>query len=164
MKKRMPAGVLTLAGFMAIGAIGVSGQTCPACDQDCPSCECMAAWDTGSEATVAGVVSSVERGPADGVHLLLNTEEGDLTVHLGPAWYLDRQDEAFAAGDQVSVTGMMVQSDQGSFLVAREVRKGDEVLTLRAADGYPVWQGWRGGMHMGHHHGCWGPPRGGRPR
>jgi hypothetical protein len=28
-------------------------------------------------------------------------------------------------------------------MIATEVRRGEEVLTLRAADGMPVWSAWR---------------------
>jgi len=39
----------------------------------------------------------------------------------------------------VEVTGSRVSSRQGAVIVAGELRKGDQVLKLRDAQGVPLW-------------------------
>lgn len=98
--------------------------------------------------TVSGEVTKVERqapmkGMGPGVHLTLKTEKESLPVHLGPAWFLDRQDLEVAKGDRIEVKGSRVTFDGKPALVAMELVKGEEVLTLRDEEGFPAWSGWR---------------------
>ena len=91
--------------------------------------------------TISGEVTSVNQMPgmAAGVHLLLKTDKETVTVVLGPSAYLDQQGMKIAAGDKVEVTGSRVASRQGALIVAGELRKGDQVLKLRDAQGVPLW-------------------------
>uniref|UniRef100_C6DY84 Nucleic acid binding OB-fold tRNA/helicase-type n=1 Tax=Geobacter sp. (strain M21) TaxID=443144 RepID=C6DY84_GEOSM len=105
-------------------------------------------YDPAKVETVAGEVVSVEevskgRGPRKGIHLKLKTQQGTIPVHLGPSWYLERQDSRIAMGDRVEVKGARVSFDGKPAIIAAEVKKGDEVLQLRDAAGVPVWAGWR---------------------
>lgn len=105
-------------------------------------------FDPKTLETVAGEVTAVEsfsvgRGLSKGVHLVLKTEKETLSVHLGPAWYIDNQGPAIAAKDKIEVTGSRVVFEGKPALIAREVRKGEEVLRLRDEDGTPRWAGWR---------------------
>lgn len=98
--------------------------------------------------TLSGEVVSVQRvrptkGLSEGVHLELKTERETVSVHLGPAWYLDNQDPLVQAKDKVEIVGSRIQLDGKPTLIASEVRKGDEVLKLRDAGGAPLWCGWR---------------------
>ena len=46
----------------------------------------------------------------------------------------------FKPGDEIEVTGSKVKQDTGTDLIlAREVVKGDDILTLRFKDGKPAW-------------------------
>lgn len=84
------------------------------------------------------------RGPLhEGVHLRVRTDKETISVHLGPAWYIDNQDVRIAPKDAVAITGSRSTFEGKPALVAATVTKGDEVLTLRDASGYPVWRGWR---------------------
>jgi hypothetical protein len=60
-----------------------------------------------------------------------------LTVSLGPSWFLDSKGFKVAKGDQVEVTGSKFQ-DQNT-IVAREIKKSDQVLVLRNSQGIPEW-------------------------
>lgn len=105
-------------------------------------------FDPKTMETVAGEVAAVQRvaplrGMAKGVHLVLKMEKGSLSVHLGPAWYLDNQEFELAKGDKVIVKGSRVVFDEKPALVATEVTKGDLTLTLRDENGFPLWSGWR---------------------
>jgi hypothetical protein len=96
--------------------------------------------------TLTGKVAAVNRiaskkaGKPDRVTLVLQTDQGAVKVHLGPANYLDQQALKLAAGDQVEVKGVKVSRTKAPILIAGEVRKGDQVLKLRDdATGWPLW-------------------------
>lgn len=82
-------------------------------------------------------------GMADGLHLLLKTREVTLPVHLGPLWYLERQDFSLATGDSVEVAGSYITFEGMPALIATEVKKSDKVLLLRDANGFPRWSAWQ---------------------
>lgn len=95
--------------------------------------------------TVQGEVVAVDRftpmqDMMHGVRLTLRSgNDQNIIVHLGPAWYVDRQYLRFDNGDNVRVTGSRVQMDGQRVIMATEVRRGDEVLLLRDRDGLPRW-------------------------
>ena len=85
------------------------------------------------------------RGMTAGVHVLLKTDAGEIPVHLGPAWYVERQDVKLEPGDTIQVKGARVTFQGKPAIIAAEVKKGDETLRLRNDAGVPVWSGWRRG-------------------
>jgi hypothetical protein len=105
-------------------------------------------YDVKTVEAVQGQVVAVERfepgkGMSPGVHLQVQTDKGRLSVHLGPAWYLDRQDVQIAVGDRIKVKGSRIEFNGRPAVVAAEVQRGDETLTLRDENGHPAWSGWR---------------------
>ena len=83
-------------------------------------------------------------GMSGGVHLQVRTPKNELmSVHLGPSWYLDRQDVSLQVKDKIQVKGSKVTIADKPALIAAEVKKGAQTLVLRDADGFPVWSGWR---------------------
>ena len=105
-------------------------------------------YDTKTVETLSGTVISIDQISPDknmsaGIHLLLNTETGNTSVHLGPAWYIDNQDIQIIKGDNISVTGSKITYNGDQVIIAKEVTKGDKVLKLRDENGYPLWSGWR---------------------
>src|SRR5690349_16852855 len=112
-------------------------------------------YNPSTETTVSGTVDQVRtiaRGfGGGGTHLDLKTESATLDVHLGPSAYLSSKGFQFAKGDQVEVTGSKVSLQGHDAIIAREVKKGNKVLTLRNAQGIPEWAGGRrgGGPGMG---------------
>ncbi len=74
-------------------------------------------------------------------HLELKTESGTLDVHLRPSAFLSSKGFQFAKVDQVEVTGSKATFQGHEAIIAREVRKGGKVLTLRNAQGIPEWSG-----------------------
>lgn len=105
-------------------------------------------FDAKTVETVSGEIGAVHRitpmkGMSRGIHVTLKTEKGELEVHLGPAWYIDQQEDGLSKGDKVEVRGSRVKFNGGDALIAVEVRKGDAVLKLRDEDGFPLWSGWR---------------------
>ena len=105
-------------------------------------------YDPAKIDTLAGEVVSVEKmasakGAGNGIHLGLKTASETVSVHLGPAWYIERLDTRIVKGDRIEVKGSRIAVDGKPALIAAEVRKGDEVLQLRDSGGVPAWAGWR---------------------
>jgi hypothetical protein len=81
---------------------------------------------------------------AAGMQLLVRTEAGQTTrVHMGPQWYLERQEIAIPANTGVRVTGALADVEGRTVLLAREVQFNGQVLTLRDAQGAPLWNSLR---------------------
>jgi hypothetical protein len=107
-------------------------------------------YDTKTVETVSGEVIKVDRitpmrGMSSGVHLMVKTDKGEVSVHLGPQWYLENQDIRIEPKDTVEIKGSRVTIQGQPALIAAEVKKGDQVLKLRDDAGIPMWAGWRRG-------------------
>jgi DNA/RNA endonuclease YhcR with UshA esterase domain len=76
-----------------------------------------------------------------GIHLTVRTEQGNLNVHVGPSWFLEKNKMSFEKGDTVEITGSKVKFGGEDALIAREIKKNGVPLTLRNAQGIPVWAG-----------------------
>lgn len=98
--------------------------------------------------TISGVVESIVRVPhgqgmSEGVHLLMKTNKETISVHLGPAWFIDNQETKIQAADQIQVKGSRVMFQGKPAIIAAEVVKDGQKLTLKNANGVPAWRGWR---------------------
>jgi hypothetical protein len=96
--------------------------------------------------TVSGIVvsktrPSVQQGLPYLVYLTLDSEEGQITVFLGPNLYVDQQPVKIKALDRIQVTGSKVMWGGKPVILAAEVKKGDQILKLRHPNGVPVWSG-----------------------
>lgn len=79
---------------------------------------------------------------ATGTHLTFKTTQGTFNVHVGPATYLASKNFRVAKGDELTITGSKVQFQGTESLIAREIKKGDQILTLRDAQGF-LKAGWQ---------------------
>lgn len=127
---------------VAIGVvIGICACSASAFAQH--AAKAAARYDAANETTVSGTVTSVISAASPegvvGVHLELSTPSGRVRVALGPAMFIGENNFYFIADDAVSVVGAKVGSAKDNIVWAREVKKGDKVLTLRNADGTPRW-------------------------
>lgn len=98
--------------------------------------------------TFSGEVVSVDKitpmkGMSYGVHLSILTDKETISVHLGPGWFIEQQDVKIEPGDKIEVKGSRITFEGEATLIAAELKKGDAVLMLRDASGFPVWSGWR---------------------
>ena len=105
-------------------------------------------YDPKAVETISGEVTKVDRitpakGMSGGVHMLVKTDKETVSVHLGPSWYIENQDVKIEPKDKVEVKGSRVTFGGKPALIASEVRKGNEVLTLRDEAGFPAWMAWR---------------------
>lgn len=132
----------------AVAAMGLTlGFTGESLAQSAPSShrvmyDAQTVWRVSGEVISVGSSTSGSRGYA-GVHVLLKTASGELSVRLGPGWFMGRQAMQVAPHDVIEVTGSPVIYDGKPTLIAAEVRKGAERLQLRTAGGIPLWS--RGG-------------------
>jgi hypothetical protein len=83
------------------------------------------------------------KGMGHGVHMTVKTATETLSVHLGPAWYLENQDVKLEPKQTVEVKGSRITFRGKPAIIAAEVHKGEEVLKLRDDNGHPLWAGWR---------------------
>ena len=134
-----------LFGIIAMTAVApfAYAQHCACCGGSGPGTY-NAATETTLAGTVAEVITTGQGGAAlGGVHLTLNTAAGVVDVHLGPSWYVSSKQVEFAKGDALTVVGSTSMVDGKSVLIARVITKGDQVFTLRDANGFPLWAGHR---------------------
>jgi DNA/RNA endonuclease YhcR with UshA esterase domain len=100
-------------------------------------------YDPATEVTVKGTIEEVREIPhgtwSAGIHLTLKTDQTAMDVHVGPARFLAAHAMTLAKGDQIGVTGSKVSYDGKDALLAREIKKGEQTLTLRDSKGIPEW-------------------------
>lgn len=70
-------------------------------------------------------------------------DRGQVRVHLGPVWYLERQEFNLEPGQEVRVQGVCLEEQGDTRLIAAQVTVGDHVLMLRDSEGRPMWEAWR---------------------
>ena len=98
-------------------------------------------YDATRETVVEGTVLSYtvkSAMPPIGAHLLLQTANGPLDLHLGGASYLQANHFSLAKGDSVRVVGVNSATRQGSIFLVRVIQKGGQSLILRTAKGAPL--------------------------
>jgi hypothetical protein len=103
-------------------------------------------YDPDTVSTLRGKATAVEvvpgrGGRSGGTHVTLEGADQTIDVRLGPTWFLEREGIEIAKGDSMEVTGSVIESDGDSFLIARELKKGEKVVKLRDEQGVPLWSG-----------------------
>jgi hypothetical protein len=100
-------------------------------------------YDPATEMKVKGVVEELKLVPPNGgkpfAYLVLKSGADTVEVFLCPKKFLDDMGTSFKPPDAVEITGSKVKQDGADLILAREVVKGDDVLTLRFKDGKPAW-------------------------
>ncbi|MGO8762761.1 MAG: hypothetical protein ACLP2P_14070 [Desulfobaccales bacterium] len=151
-KLNLMAGILGVMAFLMAPPSWAQQQVPPAApEQQAPPAipaapQASKLYNPQAVETLTGQVTAVNRqaskraGKPDRVTMVLQTNQGPVKVHLGPADYLDQQALKLAVGDQVQVKGVKLSRLKAPTLIAGEVRKGDQVLKLRDdATGRPLW-------------------------
>jgi hypothetical protein len=105
-------------------------------------------YDPQTVETISGVVVSVGKfggmkGMSQGIHAVIKTDTETISVHLGPAWFIDNQETKISPNDRVGVKGSRITFEGKPAIIAAEVTRDGQTLTLRDASGVPVWRGWR---------------------
>jgi hypothetical protein len=118
---------LLVAGLLlAIAAVPLHAET---------TVHSPAYYDKAKEVTITGTVSSVMTRPAAGMmwgsHLMLTTSAGEVDASLG-RWAMQGKNAlSVAAGQQVEVTGVMKTVNHKQVFIARTVKVGGQIHTLR---------------------------------
>jgi hypothetical protein len=136
---------LGAAAVFVTGLGSVAGaQSAPTGRQGSPM------YDVKTETTITGTVESVEnitgaggrgRRGMGGTHLALKTEKDSVAVHVGPTAYLAEKKITLGKGDRLEILGSRVTIDNETFLIARQIKKGDNTWMLRDASGRAAWSG-----------------------
>jgi hypothetical protein len=151
--KRAPIGGLSLVVLLGIALMfppsalsqgrGQGFRPCPYVPYHCP------ATGVCKPLTITGKVSRVftetlQDNMYPGMAMLVDTKDhGRVRVHLGPVWYLERQEFNLVPGQEVQVKGICLEEKGKTRLIAAQVIVGDSVLMLRDTEGRPMWEAWR---------------------
>jgi len=105
-------------------------------------------YDLKTVETILGEVVSVDsmtfgKGMPYGIHVVVKTDEETISVHLGPAWYIQNQDTQIQIKDVIQVRGSRISFGGPPALIAAEVKDGKGILKLRNDSDIPVWSGWK---------------------
>ena len=105
-------------------------------------------YDPDTVTTLHGTVGAVtvvpsRGGQQGGTHVTLVSDGQPTEVVLGPTWFLKGEAVDIVKGDSIEVTGSLLDQAGETFLVARELKKGQKVMTLRDERGVPAWSGGR---------------------
>ena len=139
MQKRIE--VLFMAVILAALATAALAQGGPAAGRGTPT------YNPKTEVRLTGSIEDVQQQPCmgghTGTHIMLKTQSETDEVCVGPATYIQQKGFSFTKGDQVEVIGSNVKFDGKDVVVARQITKEKQVLTLRDAQGIPAWSGGR---------------------
>ncbi|MGA9545250.1 MAG: hypothetical protein WBQ85_16860 [Candidatus Sulfotelmatobacter sp.] len=95
-------------------------------------------YDIAREVTLNGTVSSVVSRPKVGAHLELATSSGAVNADLGRWAFMGKGALHVTAGARVEVTGVMKTYKDRQVFIARTVKLGSQVYTMRNQHGIPV--------------------------
>jgi hypothetical protein len=103
-------------------------------------------YDKSTEVKIKGVVDELKTVPGadEGTHFTLKDGEKTILIHVGPEKFLKEIDATYAKGDKVEVIGSRVKSAEGEDeILAKEITKDNNSVTLRDGKGEPAWHGWK---------------------
>ena len=70
-------------------------------------------------------------------------DRGLVHVHLGPLWFLERQETDLKPGEEVTIQAFCYKLEGQERLIAGEVKHKDHTLRLRDSQGRPYWEAWQ---------------------
>ncbi len=82
-----------------------------------------------------------------GIHIRLKTASSEMSVHLGPVWYVNQQEQLLSIGDSAAVTGLQTQFNGQPAVIAIDITTSRGMLKLRDERGTPFWRGNRRPMN-----------------
>jgi hypothetical protein len=122
---------------------GQGFRPCPYAPYQCPAVGvCKPLTITGKVSRV--FTETLQDNMYPGMAMIVDTKDhGQVRVHLGPVWYLERQEFTLVPGQEVRVQGICLEEKGKTRLIAAEVTAGEGVLQLRDMEGRPRWEAWR---------------------
>ena len=134
--------VLLAAGLIAFAAPPAAAQPPHPAAQQGGAIAGEAPYDPATEATLRGAVQEVKemKNVVTVTHLVLGTaDHGSVEVHLGPSSWVVKQSVSFKTGEQIEIIGSRVKYAGSDVVVARQIRKNGQTLTLRDTQGISRW-------------------------
>jgi hypothetical protein len=130
------------AGLYALALISLISLQLPVQAQTAERSVGPLSYDASKEVTLNGTVLSVLAKPSPGMvmgsHLLLTTPSGPVDASLGRFGLMGKGALSVAPGQQVEVTGVMKTVKDKQVFLARTVKVGGEVYTIRNEHGFAV--------------------------
>lgn len=108
--------------------------------------KCLADQTSAKPGVISGKITKIvsetfEWYMEPGLAMEVSTSnQGVVHVHLGPVWYLERQESDLRPGDQVSIQALYYNVEGKVRFVATEISHKDHVLQLRDSQGHPFWE------------------------
>ena len=98
-------------------------------------------YDPATETKINAVVTELKftAGAKPAALLIVKTGSDTVQVFLCPKSFLDDMGTTFKPDDKVEITGSKVKQNGEDLILAREIVKGDDTLTLRFKNGKPAW-------------------------
>ena len=99
------------------------------------------AYDASKEVSLQGTVAKFTENSGDlpvGAHVLVQTTSGQVDVHLGDPRLLKLNNMTIAQGESIRIIGEQVETNQGTFFLARLVQQGTQVVAVRSMTGMPL--------------------------
>ena len=101
-------------------------------------------YDVQTVKTISGEIREItynQHGRTSGVHLAVITEDGEMEAHLGPDYAYEKQNINLKQGDKVTLTGSIVDYNDGKAMSVAVVKLNDKEYIFRNENGVPVWSG-----------------------
>lgn len=102
-----------------------------------------AVYNRGTETTLDGTIEDIRvysrPGAEATTHATLRTQDGAMTVLLGPLQFINERGVALQDGDRVRVTGSRVEFEGQDTLIARQIVKDGNSVLMRNEAGQPLW-------------------------
>jgi DNA/RNA endonuclease YhcR with UshA esterase domain len=130
--------------FFAVIIAAIIAITARVAAQDNATQQNVPKYNIAQEQTLHGVVLDVKdyHCPVTGTigtHFSLKTDHGDFEVHMAPAKFFKDYEILVRKGEDVSVTGNIVEFNGKPAVIARLVRIGRETFAFRDDNGRPNW-------------------------
>ena len=102
-------------------------------------------YRSGNNSRVEGRVLSMESPFADddeaGVQLHMDVGGREMTVTLGPRWFLNEHAVNLTEGQPVTIVGFTIRLGDKPAMIANELEMGTRRVPLRSPAGVPLWDG-----------------------
>lgn len=106
-------------------------------------------YNPATVTTIRGRIVNIDThakttGMGSAVVIMIQTQEGEIPVILGPEWYIENKKFELKENQYVTILGSVITKDKKSVFVAAELGYNDQVLKLRdKTSGKPEWSEWR---------------------
>lgn len=130
---------LLILGFVA--ATPAKAQTAAGSAGDARTNTMAPVYDVTKEVKVQGTIQKIDDGGTNGptgTHIMVQTAQGVVDAHLGFGAASKPEYLGIAAGQSVTLTGMMQSFDGTNVLMARILTTSNHIFVLRNEHGIPV--------------------------